>query len=459
MNLLDIYKKPANELKETRLTARQFDQVQVVLAYTMMHHGFFANLVYGELKLVPCLDIAVAATDEISIFLNPETYLSSRYTIENRVFIMCHEVVHVIRRDCTMMHKYREVHHSIVTTPDGDFPYEHEASNIALDYLNNAFLIRFNVGVMPSDALYDKALSDGTEDFATVYGRTMKKRLSQPQPQPQQGGQGGPPKPGPGGGGQAPPDPQNPAGGAGKGRSVPGAGQFDEHLSPGAGSGQDANAAAADPRTGLQMAVASAMAGAMARGTIPGDMARILGRIYAPELPWYDLLRTKLFNIAGGDAYDFRKPDRRLIVRRPQAFYAPSRHGFSVGTLAIGVDTSGSITAPMLDTIMFHLERILDDVAPREIWVLWCDAKLQRVDCLEDTDDLRTARCKGAPGGGGTNMNPIFDEIDRLGIEPEVVVIFTDLDIGPVRKTQWPTIWATTRDRPQPYGDRVLVKL
>ena len=57
--------------------------------------------------------------------------------------------------------------------------------------------------------------------------------------------------------------------------------------------------------------------------------------------------------------------------------------------------------AAELDMSMAEMAGIHEDVRPKELVIMRCDAKLHRTDYAEEASDLNTIRAKGAPGGGG----------------------------------------------------------
>jgi predicted metal-dependent peptidase len=69
---------------------------------------------------------------------------------------------------------------------------------------------------------------------------------------------------------------------------------------------------------------------------------------------------------------------------------------------------------------------ILEDVRPKRLVIMWCDAKVHRVDEVEEALDLNHIRAKGAPGGGGTSFVPVFEEIKTMGLTPDALVYLTD---------------------------------
>jgi predicted metal-dependent peptidase len=62
-----------------------------------------------------------------------------------------------------------------------------------------------------------------------------------------------------------------------------------------------------------------------------------------------------------------------------------------------------------------EMRGVLEDVKPENLYVIWCDAEVHRVDQVEDVGDLITLKGKGAPGGGGTSFVPVFQAVKELG--------------------------------------------
>jgi predicted metal-dependent peptidase len=88
---------------------------------------------------------------------------------------------------------------------------------------------------------------------------------------------------------------------------------------------------------------------------------------------------------------------------------------------------------------------------------MWCDAKVHRTDELEEAGDLAALRSKKVPGGGGTSFIPVFDEIDKTGIEPDALVYLTDgMGCFPRQAPRYTVIWGSIyAPSKYPFGDVV----
>ena len=102
---------------------------------------------------------------------------------------------------------------------------------------------------------------------------------------------------------------------------------------------------------------------------------------------------------------------------------------------------------------------ILEEVRPKRLVLIWCDAAIGRVDELNDSSDLANVRKQGAPGGGGTSFVPVFDWINNEGLTPDALVYLTDgLGVFPTRAPNFPVIWGSIYPQAKyPWGDVVDV--
>ena len=106
---------------------------------------------------------------------------------------------------------------------------------------------------------------------------------------------------------------------------------------------------------------------------------------------------------------------------------------------------------------MAEMSGILEDVRPKRLVIMWCDAAIGRVDECEDASDLVNIRAKGAPGGGGTSFIPVFDEIASMGLQPEALVYLSDgMGSFPPKEPSYPVIWGNIYPASKyPFGDVV----
>lgn len=388
--------------------------------YTMLQNsGKSGEPVFtDDSKLCP-----IAATDGHNLIFNtgPEGFF--RFNLNQRVFIASHEILHCIFNHCgiSYMLKLR----SQVAYPDGKtLPFDAQQMNEAEDYVINAILVESKVGQFPTDqagaqlGLYDAMIATSKDNSVDTYRKIFKK--------PPSGGSGGSGKP-----------------------------TFDKHLAPGTSVGQDPQSAN-NNRNPAQWdtEVAAGLSAARAMGKLPGDLDRALSAVLEPKVDWREHIKSLFARKIGSGTFDWARPDRRLITRD---IYAPGRSGFGAGTVVVGIDTSGSVGARELDMFMAEVSGILEEIKPKRLVMIWCDAAVNRVDECEDSSDLNTIRRKGAPGGGGTDFRPVFDRVAKEGLDPECVVYLTDgMGSFPTHAPPYPVIWGNIyKGSKYPWGDVV----
>ena len=178
---------------------------------------------------------------------------------------------------------------------------------------------------------------------------------------------------------------------------------------------------------------------AKAVGKLPASIERMVDDMVNVVTPWHEILE-RFMTAKIKDGYSWTRPNRRFVgtgTYLPGTDYKPQ-----MGTAVIAVDTSGSIGQEELNKFAGHVNRILELCNPEEVAVIYCDAKVQRVD-MYTPDDLPV---KLSPhGGGGTAFKPVFDYIDDNEIDPEIIVYLTD-GYGDQNSftTHHDTVWLTT---------------
>lgn len=391
--------------------------------YTMMSKQSGEHLaVFTECDGLPeDQKFPTAATDGAHLLLRPSSFFN--YDLKERVFIVCHEISHGMFAHCELMQKLSQT--GKVKYPDGKvLDYDGEDMNKAMDYIINDMLIQSNIGQYNSNWLHDTVKGKHDDDALTVYRRIHEERM------------------------------QN----GGKPSGKPGQGGFDKHLKPGTTTGQDPNAAA-QGRNEMEWktAIAGGLAAAKAQGKLPSALKRFLEEQLEPKVDWTDKFQGWVARKLGGGGYNWRSPDRRLITRN---IIAPARSGFGCGDIVIGGDTSGSVTDQIVAMFFGEMGGMFSDIRPRRMFIMWCDAKVHRVDELHGPEDLYDVRKAGAPGGGGTSFVPVFQKIQKMGIEPDGLIYLTDGDgTFPQRPPLYPVLWGDISGRPEkyPFGEVVTI--
>lgn len=368
----------------------------------------------GELAAIFTDEVPIAATDGENLILNPTTFF--KYTLAERVFIVAHEILHCIYNHCILSRPFNQS--GKVKFADGSsLPYDAQMMNVAMDLVINDALIKSGVGSFPKEGCHDTSIATADDSFLDAYKKVYKKK------------------------------PENKGGGGGG---------FDVLLAPGAGSGKDpGKAQQGRSQAEWDTAVAGAIATAKAQGKMPAALERLLGEVLDPVIPWQEHIRAFFARKVGNSAYNWRKPDKRMIQRD---IFTPARSGYGCGDVIVAVDTSGSIGQKEIDIFFGEVRGILEDVKPMKIHLVWCDAQVHRVDELDSGADLAGLK---PVGGGGTDFRPVFDWAEQSNVRADAIVYFTDMmGTFPDHAPQTPVIWADIYGRIKaPFGETIAIPL
>ena len=204
-------------------------------------------------------------------------------------------------------------------------------------------------------------------------------------------------------------------------------------------------------------AMHQALSIARAEGKAPGGVEETVRNAHASTLDWRTLLRRYMTDAASRD-YSWSVPNRRFI---DSGLYLPSIRSEGIDTIAVIIDTSGSLPAQTLAGFWAELREIAAEIRPERVFVLQVDAALR--DAAEYTaDDLPEEIT--LKGRGGTDFRPGFEWLDEQGIQPTVCLYFTDMECSsyPEAEPVFPVIWvdhseSSSEANGQPWGDRITI--
>ena len=179
-----------------------------------------------------------------------------------------------------------------------------------------------------------------------------------------------------------------------------------------------------------------AAAVAKAQGKLPAGLGRMIREVMQPKLPWREILSRFITENAKND-YTWTTPNKRYLY---SGLYLPALNVPTLGTIAVIIDTSGSINQGELDIFAAELQAILTIYPQTEIKVIYVDSKVAGVEDVDIYDFQLHAK-----GGGGTDFIPGFEYIAENDIDPVCTIYFTDgyCDSFPVTP-EHPVLWLLT---------------
>lgn len=202
-----------------------------------------------------------------------------------------------------------------------------------------------------------------------------------------------------------------------------------------------------------QMAVKQAAKAAQMMGNMPGDLKRLVEEANRPRYDWRALVMRFAQELSKAD-YSYKRPNRRYI---PQGIYLPEIHDTSMGEMVLILDSSGSITDEIMSKFVGAVEGVAEQVKPRRIRVIVCDAKVRAVHEFERDEPIEGVELIG---GGGTDFCPPFEMLEQEDERPACVMYLTDgYGSFPDQPFESPTLWVMTSEIEAPWGETVRLEL
>ena len=381
--------------------------------------------------------VDTCATDDKFLYVNPKFYFN--LTLDEQLFVNSHEIMHAMYGHAGMMFTLSKQGH-VVYSDGVTLTMNADLLNIAQDYVINDQLVRAKIGKMPKGGLHWPALINGDMNVLDAYRLLWKAN----------GGKKGNPKPSPNT--QRSTDALGNDEGSGSGKP------FDTLIEPGKATGKGANKAISErSQSEWDTTIQAAMESAKLRGQLPANLERLFGKRLQPKADWRDLYMLAVSKKVGNDRYTWDRLEQQLAYRK---IGAPGRTSYGCNLVVIACDTSGSISQRTLDVFLTETTALMEQAKPRRIIFVQCDAQIQEWEEINGTDDLANRKLKG---GGGTMFEPVFERIEKEGLEPDLLIYLTDL-MGsfPAQKPRYPVVWGCVdeewaRSSPPPFGEVVMV--
>ena len=229
-----------------------------------------------------------------------------------------------------------------------------------------------------------------------------------------------------------------------------------------AGGGQDgagrSPAEIAEEEQAWDEAMHQAASLAKAQGKLPGAVEETVRGAHASTVDWRTLLRRYMTDAAKRD-YSWSLPNRRFI---DSGLYLPSIRSEGIDTIAVIVDTSGSLPAATLAAFWTVLREIATELQPERVILLQVDAAVQDAAEYAGADLPDEIRVKGR---GGTDFRPGFAWLEEHGIRPGVCLYLTDMLCSsyPENEPAFDVVWANYAAPPgdwnrEPWGERIQIE-
>jgi len=177
-------------------------------------------------------------------------------------------------------------------------------------------------------------------------------------------------------------------------------------------------------------------------GTQTGGSDRILStegqKVFIKESSYAEIFKDYLTDPLSGGKRTFIRPSRRQVsggLRLKGKFPKRGRKN-RLTHLVYALDVSGSITKSQAQQFLRSAKTLKDTLNPYLMTVMLWDTQIKFEKVFREDEALDNIQVQA---GGGTCLTPVYKRVRQ--INPEALVIFTDLDVTIPPKPDWETIW------------------
>jgi len=177
-------------------------------------------------------------------------------------------------------------------------------------------------------------------------------------------------------------------------------------------------------------------------GLMPDFIARTIEEATAPRKDWKEELARFVHQTCKSDTRTWTRQSRRV-----EGFPGWSREIES--NIVIVLDTSGSVTRPILNAFAAEC-RDITSLNGISAVIMSADAAVHQI--IQPGEPFPTE----FKGGGGTNFIPALKAAENY--QPNCIIYLTDGDGAYPKGSQYPVLWALTKPRTVPFGEKILLE-
>lgn len=199
----------------------------------------------------------------------------------------------------------------------------------------------------------------------------------------------------------------------------------------------------------------SAMQSKMAGGPVPSEIEQYLEELYNPKLPWERIL-AKYMDDYSTDDYSYQKVNKKFF---PHGILLPTTFSEGLGEIVIANDESGSVSDEEYKTYLGAIHDIHERLNPAGMHILNFTTHIVSEHKIEREGDISKINFRGC---GGTDCRVVFDHIEKTGMKPQVLIIFSDMESPmPTKAPNYDTIWISVNNPrfKQPFGRCIHVDI
>ena len=186
-----------------------------------------------------------------------------------------------------------------------------------------------------------------------------------------------------------------------------------------------------------QMLIEAANAAKQAGSHVNQSIKETIQQLIEPVQNWREILNRFVSEYSRSD-YSWVRPNPRYL---PMGMYLPILESTEIGKIVFAIDTSSSIDRLLLVSFVSEIKEAMS-IFNVPITVIHCDTTVKKVEELNQDDDITPE------GRGGTEFQPVFDEVNENHEDTKAIVYFTDGGSwGAYAEPFCPVLWATYNNK------------
>lgn len=177
-------------------------------------------------------------------------------------------------------------------------------------------------------------------------------------------------------------------------------------------------------------------------GNQPGGESRLLEtaniKVFIKKATYEEIFEEYLTDPLSGGKRTFMRPSRRQVGGglRLKGKYPKKGRKNRLTHLVYALDVSGSITSHQANQFLRSAKTLKEKLNPVLMTIILWDTQIRFEKVFREDEPLEGIRVSA---GGGTKLEPVYHRVRQ--INPEALVIFTDLCVNIPPKPSWETIW------------------
>lgn len=177
-------------------------------------------------------------------------------------------------------------------------------------------------------------------------------------------------------------------------------------------------------------------------GNQPGGTNRVLQtegqKVFIHKASYEEIFEPYLIDPLSGGKRTYMRPSRRQVAGglKLKGKYPKRGRKNRLTHLVYALDVSGSITSYQAQQFLRSAKTLKEVLNPQLMTVMLWDTAIKFEKTFREDEKLDGI---SVVAGGGTSLHPVYKRVKE--INPEALVIFTDLAVDIPPKPDWETIW------------------